>query len=331
MELKKRLKACKYALQRKKAYKNLIKEEVKGTRQILENDLTDLKKYLALDAHGIEKGAGIRNSKKGYGISRADRMLDNIDKYFLNNGNPQEWCVKEAISVFCAYIVYQENDGIDVSLLKTKFQMLMKKHPQIVNIEKTPLAGGFRELRKQDCLVQDIEKESIISAMEKRHSIRFYKKTMLSTGTITEILELAQNAPSACNRQVVNIWYSLEKEKNDIIDECVPGNGSFKNEIPYYFVVAADKYAFVDNELFQWYVNGGIYIGYLTMAIHAFGLGSIVFQWPNCCKDELKIRKVTGIPDEYAIVAIVGFGEMDDEIKAICASRKNVEEIAHIF
>ena len=103
--------------------------------------------------------------------------------------------------------------NVDVTSLEKRFEGIRNKYPQINNALNSPLPAGTQVFNKGDLLVTMGERNVIHDVLNRRHSIRFYKKSDLSTELIEKILLMAQTAPSTCNRQTVNVWYSLDFKK----------------------------------------------------------------------------------------------------------------------
>ena len=162
--------------------------------------------------------------------------------------------------------------------------------------------------------------------MASRHSIRGYEKKPVSKVEMDKVLAAASFAPSACNRQPIKVFWTNKPDSVSRISEYVPGNKGFEDAIPNWAIVAADRTMFGEQEVLQWYVNGGIYVSHLVQAFHAYKLGSCIFQIPIVLDRVEEIRKVAGIPNHYAIVCAVGFGYPKQTVKCLAATRKPVYE-----
>ena len=101
--------------------------------------------------------------------------------------------------------------------------------------------------------------------------------------------------------------------------------------IPNWFIVTTDRNMFGTSEPFQWYVNGGIYLAYLTEALYAFGLGSCIFQIPPIHINVSELRKLASIPNNEAIIAAVGFGYPKSPNKYLAATRRPMSEVLKQF
>lgn len=81
----------------------------------------------------------------------------------------------------------------------------------------------------------------------------------------------------------------------------------------------------------RWYLNGGIFVSYFTLALHSIGIGSCIFQYPDFFESLGDIRKLTDMSSSEVVVAIIGYGKYPDKAKCIVASRKSVEDISKVF
>ena len=75
-------------------------------------------------------------------------------------------------------------------------------------------------------------------------------------------------------------------------------------------------------------MNGGIFLAYLVMSIHAHGLGSCLFQFLQVNSRRNNIRKEFGISPSEVISAFIGIDEPEDEVLCACAQRRPAEEAA---
>ena len=168
------------------------------------------------------------------------------------------------------------------------------------------------------------------SFFETRHSIRMYQKVPLNQSDIQKAVEIANMSPSACNRQPNKVYFTSECETVKQIDDLITGSSGFKGETPNYIIVTTDRACFMKEEQYQWYINGGIYLSYLTLALHSLGIGNCIMQWKAFYRTENKLKELLGISSHEAIIAVVGCGYYQGDTKCIYAQRKAVSDTLHI-
>ena len=160
-----------------------------------------------------------------------------------------------------------------------------------------------------------------------RHSVRRFKDKIVSREVINEIVRDALYCPSICNRQPFRVYFS---EKPETIKRIKANTDGFVS--PYVhdaLIVTCDRSLLLPHEMNdQEYLNGGIFLAYLVMSIHAHGLGSCLFQFLQVNNRQDKIRREFGISPSEVISAFVGIGEPEDEVLCACAQRRAVEEVA---
>ena len=294
----------------------------------LRNNKNARKSYLEAQilvlTHSLEKGLGLENTRVGYGKKKAEQLIEEIEKYMQQGYSQTSYVFLEAVRVMEVYLEYQRAKGVNNEALDLK----VKSIKGLLNTNELKLlneySAGFTLYNKEELLrAQDFNFQEFISL---RHSIRTYKPELIGEDIMRKVVEMANLAPSACNRQPIKVYCSGSREVVNETDRLITGNYGFKGVIPNYAIITCDRACFFDNEQFQWYVNGGIYLSYFTLALHSLGIGTLIMQWFPFYKTENILKKFYGISKNEAIVAIVGYGYYADEFKCICAQRKNIDE-----
>lgn len=283
-----------------------------------------LEAQILIMTHSLEKGLGLENTRIGYGQKKAKQLMQELERYLQKGYSQTSYVFLEAVRLLEVYLEYQQANGVKLEDLAENFNTIKG----ILNTDELTLlneySGGFDLLKKDDLIkAKDFKFKEFISL---RHSIRKYKSEIIDDETMREVIEIANLAPSACNRQPIKVYYAGSREAVKETDRLITGNYSFKGIIPNYAVITSDRAYFLDDEQFQWYVNGGIYLSYFTLALHSLGIGSLIMQWFPFYKTENELKKYYNISKSEAIVAIIGYGYYSDEFKCICAQRKNIDE-----
>ncbi len=275
---------------------------------------------LLLLAHSLEKGMGIEKPCKGFGQEKAAQLVNEIYTYASRVEQPTlKYVYNEAMSVLEKYIQFSVDSGVDVSVLAADYQKLLEQYGA------ESIRAGYSEI-ETDTLYESIDTESARYFMTSRHSIRSYENRPVSAVEMDKILAVASTAPSACNRQPIKIFWTNTPDSVSRMSEYIPGNKGFEDAIPNWAIVTADRAKFGEQEVLQWYVNGGIYVAHLVQAFHAYGIGSCIFQIPIGLDHAEDIREIAGIPNHYAIVCAVGFGYPKQTVKCLAAARKPTNE-----
>lgn len=281
-----------------------------------------LESELLVTVHSLEKGMGLRKTRKGYGKEKAIKV-ENLLKRYLDCGyDTKKFAFIESIKILDTYIELQKSWNEDIEEIKEKYNLLMERIPEVFYEEMSDLMAGYKTYNSRDLeMNREIEFAEFISS---RHSIRDYKYEVVDKNIVEKAIELANQSPSACNRQPIKVYCTKNLKEAEDIDNLISGTAGFKGIIPNFAVVTADRAYFSGAEQYQWYTNGGIYIAYLSLAFHALGIGNCIMQWFAFYKNEKALKAYFSISKTEAIIGIVGYGYYSDYVKCIFAQRKPV-------
>lgn len=168
--------------------------------------------------------------------------------------------------------------------------------------------------------------KNAINFINGRHSVRSFDSAPVPQETLTQVVELAQSAPSACNRQPSRVYFSGPKSAQ-VVSAAVRGNKGFEQSIFQWAVITADTSLFSCAEYNQWFINGGIYLQTFVLALKAYGIGSCIFQWVVGDSGK-EMRSSLGISANEVIIAVVGFGYPKETFARPVARRMPVSEVA---
>ena len=269
-------------------------------------------------AHALEKGMCMREVKMGFGLEKARSLVDLLMQ-MKRTSDTERYAYAEGVAVLQAYVDFQSALKIDVSSIEKFLDELRAP------ISRMPAAGVKVLKREQLKPSVGCDFESFVKS---RHSIRHFDAQKIEKAQIEKAIQIAGCCPSACNRQPNKVYFSMDDAVNRALGDLVPGNKGFSEDIPYYCVVATDRQYFKGEELFQWFINGGIFLGNFILALHSLGIGSCIFQWPAFSSRESELKRILRISESEAIIAVVGYGMYPEQEKCLCAERKSLKEIS---
>lgn len=274
-------------------------------------------------AHSLEKGMGLKDTKMGYGKRNAHKLCDALIVFQNKHPSSIKFCFIESFGILEAYIDFQNKEKVDITDIEQKYMVLASG---ITSEQRSILNAnlfGMRIIPKAEILMDDNSCHGLFSA---RHSARDFDDSPLTSAIIDQAVALANNAPSACNRQPVKVYCALGREKAKVVNNYLTGNKSFTDNVNNFAIITCDRAYFAGDEQFQWYINGGIYLAYFVNALHSLGIGSCIMQWFAFSKNEKALKELFGISKSEAIIAVVCMGYYSNESKYLCAQRKNPNE-----
>lgn len=312
-----------------KAYKDrllefrlLIKEMVANRKIKTCAVEADYQGKILVIAHSLEKGMGLKNMRIGYGLQKAELLLNYLYAYLNRGYNTNVFAYQESLAILTKYLTLLESWNGNKSKIFYDFERLKKKFPLDTNYSL--FDSGFHIFKSEE--LEKVSGYKFEEFLECRHSIRDYKDEIVHKEIVEKIVQLANMSPSACNRQAAKVYCTKNKQEAEYVDSIITGTNGFKKSIPNFAIITENRAYFTGAEQFQWYINGGIYVAYLSLAMHSLGLGNCIMQWFAFNKNEDRIKKYFEISENEAIVAVVGFGYCPKEVKYIAAQRKSVSE-----
>lgn len=284
------------------------------------NSKSFLERDMLILAHSLEKGMGIPNPRKGYGKEKASRLIQKILEYQRNYGEGG-FPFFESLAILDKYIDLQHSQNENIKSIDEERSKLLLNNAQLeYHCEAGSKSFTFEQLASDSSC-------ELLKILESRHSIRHFSDELITEEELVRVVNIANRAPSACNRQPIKLYYTSNQKKSRELERLIDGSHGFKGETPYYMIVTSNRAFFYNDEYLQWYTNGGIYLGFLTIAFHSCGIGSVILQWKYAQKNEKLVKELFSINKNEAIVALIGYGKYPkDGTKCIVAQRKPASE-----
>jgi len=270
--------------------------------------------------HMIEKGMSLASPRKGFGQQKIVVLFEMLDQY-LQMGFPAEgMSFQNAICVLNEYVVLQ--------------QKIDYENPEM--IEKLKRYDRYRILGKEGGIKFDTKEKLMIHVNQSypefffsRHSMRQFSNQVVNIEEVKKAIQIAQKAPTACNRQATRVYMYIDEVTNKAIGKLIAGNTGFENEVINYLVVTADVSAFYDTfERNQIYIEAGIFTMALIEALHYNGIGNCILQNGEYYKKNKEFKKICGnIPENERIVLFVAIGYYKDEFTYAMSLRKEINDV----
>ena len=163
-----------------------------------------------------------------------------------------------------------------------------------------------------------------------RSSSRRFSKVIIKKNIIERIVEVAQKAPSQCNRQTTRAHLIQNKENINNILSIQGGTAGYKEFISNLFIVSGDLGGWQGpQQRNQVYVDGALFSMMLMLGIQSENLVSCSLNLAIKNVDEKRIKIIASIPQSERLIMLVAFGEAENSSKNIVASspRRKLKEV----
>jgi nitroreductase len=164
--------------------------------------------------------------------------------------------------------------------------------------------------------------------VQARRSVRTYDDRPVPEELLNRAIELAQESPSACNRQPCRVYRLATPEVRKAALSLQNGNRGFGHLASEVLVIVAEQSAYFDaTERNQPYIDGGLFSMTLCYALTAQGVGSCCLNW--CVEPEANsmAHKLLGIPDSERIIMMMAVGYPAADCKVPRSPRKRFQDI----
>jgi hypothetical protein len=271
---------------------------------------------IAKTAHMIEKGLAFAKVKPNFGKEKIINLITEID--LIPNDQRSKEEVDWAYKTMFEYVQWHIDNNIDCQLASLINETVKNKiYFEPAGVDKFD----------NDCT--EMEKENFQKIISTRRSLRSFSSEVVDIDMIKSCVLMADNAPSVCNRRP---WFTKTFQNKAAIQKLLTlqnGNTGFGDEISTLIVVGMDLNKLFDRyEIFEGYIDSGLYVGLLVNILHSYGIGSCCL---NLCVSENilhLIRKEAQIDSEFQPVMFIAVGKPKEN--AVCAVSPRINA-KHIF
>lgn len=269
-------------------------------------------------SHTIEKALSLSDCRADFGKEKVMELLQLYQSYQQSSGTDgNALAIVEA--TLAAYAAHRKSFGLDIDFLPQNILTTSSKATDVVCG-----AMPFRSTMSDFATFKDIAYA--------RHSIRNWSVKEVATEDINHAIELAQTAPSACNRQATKVYAVLDKNK---INQIKQRHGGIRScGMPgVLFVITQDLNLYINEyERNTWLVDGGIFCMNLLYALNSTGIVNCPIIWGGMDDEDVFLKNLLGIPSNERIVVLVVGGYVAEEgVKAPCSAKRPLNDVLRII
>lgn len=271
--------------------------------------------------HNLEKGMCMPEPRP-FGHKKIISLMEMITRYENMGKSHSSSVYNMSIAIIQQWVNFYVEHGWEDDTIFHQAKNFLDKY----GVNFADQAVGYTILKKDQLYVsQNCPFDNVIKS---RRSVRTFLNKSLSEEDVLECIELANSAPTACNRQMVGIVQVENRELCDLITNTIYGAGGLSADTVTYFVITYDIRAFdYYGERNQGYFNAGLVAMNFVNALHSRGIGSCFLQWANNAEEDCFVRRRLNIPENERIAVVVAAGYYPEEMYVAKSMRKNVNEI----
>ncbi len=261
--------------------------------------------------HTIEKGLSYLNYRPGFGKENVKKLVAEMSQYAVSY-DVDKFFYKAALSVLNEYVRKNKEYGFEDGMLEE----YIKNLPGNGNS-----AGGIKKFAAPDRAFLDSLNYS--QMVKSRCSIRHFSKVSVDIEKVIRAIQLAQFTPSACNRQGWRSRVVISRDKINVILHNQNGNRGFGEEIDKLIVVTGDlRYFNLERELYQVFIDGGMYAMSVLNALYYEGIASVPLSASLTNRQEGAIRHMLEMDEAEMFILFIGVGNYPEECQTARSERR---------
>lgn len=266
--------------------------------------------------HTIEKGLSYEDYRPGFGTENVKKILNLLEKY-AEVYDTEKFFYRTALSTLNEYVKKNKEYGWTDTELEEK----------VSHLRGTPNSSGGTFLFEPMNNV-DLGKVNFETLLMSRHSIRHFSDVSVDQELIKKAIMLAQHTPSACNRQGWKTRIISDEGKIREVLKNQNGNRGFGHEIDKLLLVTSDlRYFNRERELFQGFIDGGMYAMNLLNALFYEGVATVPLSASLSKEQESNVRRILEIDNAEILILFIGCGKYPGSCRTTKSERKEAEII----
>lgn len=181
----------------------------------------------------------------------------------------------------------------------------------VERMRQTPLLSPYhRDLSKP----ASVSFKDLYALARRRRSVRWFEQRPVPRELIDKALEVAVQAPSACNRQPYQFRIFDEPERAQRIAAIPMGTTGFSHNIPAVAVLVGDQSAYFDErDRHVIYIDASLAAMSFLLALETLGLSSCCINWPDIASKEARIKQELGLRDDERVIMLIALGYPDQK------------------
>jgi nitroreductase len=277
---------------------------------------------LILDYHGLEKGFLHEQMRYRFAEGRVKRMLQNLDK--VNYDSSKSSQVSISLNVLLEYYDFHKKGDINID------DYFSKKDYNIIKLNLVGTENICTEITADEYFGK--VGKPFPSFSDSRKSIRNFSPDLITVEKIKEVLDIAKNSPSVCNRQPNKVHFIQNKPIIDKVLSIQGGLSGFEKNINQLIVLTCDRnYFFSIGERNQLFIEGGVFLMNLLYALHYHKIAACPANWGKEYKDDIKMRNILNLSPSEKIICVVAIGYIEGSVKYTLSKRRSPQEILNVI
>lgn len=275
---------------------------------------------LLILTHVLEKGLTMPNRRLGFAQPRVRELVRNCKECIALYGSA-DIEIQEAIKDLIEYrnIHFEANYKLPNDIIED-IEALS------INVKSFTPPNNL-ELNKNDVFKKCT---SFCELAYSRRTVRHFTNSTVENELLMKSVELAQTAPSACNRQSTRVTIIESKDKIDSVVRLQNGNRGFGHLANKYLLISSEQGAWDIRQKRSAYIDAGIFCMNLLYALYDNGIAACTLNAHLEPHEIRELRDVLSIPQSEVPIVFIAVGYPSEKMMIAKSQRKDVKDICRI-
>jgi len=272
-----------------------------------QNSLNDIKQSSVLlrrNTHRLEKGLIMQPRRAVFAEAYIDETVECFSKCLASDG-------------FCLDELKWAQDVLEKYFSVTDRTKVLDKARECFNaLTLKPFEDDNVSLpyEHQQRVASTITQQALHDLFKQRRSVRWYQDKQIESNMLDNAIDMASQAPSACNRQPFEFYTVTDTDNATKVASLAMGTAGFSDNIPAVIVVIGDLSAYPsERDRHIIYIDASLASMQLMLSLETMGLSSCPLNWPDLDVPENKMSKLLKLPAHKRPIMLisVGYGQTD--------------------
>ncbi|MBL4941095.1 MAG: nitroreductase family protein [Colwellia sp.] len=161
----------------------------------------------------------------------------------------------------------------------------------------------------QQRVTSTVTQQELHDLFKQRRSVRWYQEKNVENYMLEQAIDMASQAPSACNRQPFEFYTVTDMNKAAKVSSLAMGTAGFSDNIPAVIVVVGDLSAYpTERDRHIIYIDASLASMQLMLSLDTMGLSSCPLNWPDLDVPERKMSKLLNLPTYKRPIMLIAVG-----------------------
>lgn len=271
---------------------------------------------LMIANHTLEKGITMPKSRLGFGYEKVRGVISKCRQY-IKDYSPNHIEIQCAIDILQQYYdLHIENHFVLPDDIVIGIQELMRN-----KLYDTKLC--YETTKSEYFAITDNFKDFAHS----RHSVRWYSDEKIPEESLINAIQLAQTAPSACNRQEIKVYVITSEGKKGEILKLHRGHTGWGHRADKILLITADMGFWKCENRTSAFLDAGIFTMNMLYALHYYGICACTLNAHLSVKKQKKLRNIVGYSESEIPAVFISIGKAPDKFMVTGSQRLRKEVI----